>query len=101
MIRWVLPPSQVIGTLPRKCLRSIRNAGVSIGCHHPCTKPQRRRWTVTEVLTHNMLAHTNVIPLNKIAYDCPASSSWHDFLGLKCRDGGVGQSQVHLLGPVP
>lgn len=32
---------------------------------------------------------------------CPASSSWQDFLGFECRGGGVGQAQVHLLGPVP
>lgn len=29
---------------------------------------------------------------------CPASSNWQDFFGLKCRGGGVGQSQVHFLG---
>ncbi len=31
---------------------------------------------------------------------CPASRSWQDFVGLECRGGGVGQAQVHLLGPV-
>ncbi|GAA1551681.1 hypothetical protein GCM10009762_25690 [Dermacoccus barathri] len=35
------------------------------------------------------------------ASGCPASSSWQDFLGFECRGGGVGQAQVHLLGPVP
>ena len=35
------------------------------------------------------------------AAGCPASSSWQDFLGFECRGGGVGQAQVHLLGPVP
>lgn len=35
------------------------------------------------------------------ACGCPASSSWQDFLGFECRGGGVGQAQVHLLGPVP
>ena len=34
-------------------------------------------------------------------FACPASSSWQDFLGFECRGGGVGQAQVHLLGPVP
>ena len=34
-------------------------------------------------------------------HSCPASSSWQDFLGFECRGGGVGQAQVHLLGPVP
>ena len=34
-------------------------------------------------------------------WTCPASSSWQDFLGFECRGGGVGQAQVHLLGPVP
>ena len=36
-----------------------------------------------------------------VAELCPASSSWQDFLGFECRGGGVGQAQVHLLGPVP
>lgn len=36
-----------------------------------------------------------------VAAVCPASSSWQDFLGFECRGGGVGQAQVHLLGPVP
>ena len=37
----------------------------------------------------------------EIIMNCPASSSWQDFLGFECRGGGVGQAQVHLLGPVP
>lgn len=32
---------------------------------------------------------------------CPASRSWQDFRGLKCRDEWAGQAQVHLLWPVP
>lgn len=31
----------------------------------------------------------------------PASSSWQGFNGLKCRDGRVGETEVHLGGPVP
>ncbi len=44
------------------------------------------------------IAHGNVSAVTSL---CPASSSWQDFLGFECRGGGVGQAQVHLLGPVP
>ena len=44
----------------------------------------------------HLLRHHRGMPEN-----CPASSSWQDFLGFECRGGGVGQAQVHLLGPVP
>ena len=38
---------------------------------------------------------------NSIESVCPASSSWQDFFSFEVRDGGVGQAQVHLHGPVP
>ncbi|MER6929085.1 site-specific DNA-methyltransferase, partial [Kocuria palustris] len=61
-------------------------------------------------LARNLLTEDGVIfisiddneqPNLKAMCDCPASSSWQDFLGFECRGGGVGQAQVHLLGPVP
>src|SRR5699024_12404357 len=33
--------------------------------------------------------------------ECPASSSWQEFFSFEVGDGGIGQSQVHLRGPVP
>ena len=49
-------------------------------------------------------AGSTLATLDKVTaenFECPASSSWQDFLGFECRGGGVGQAQVHLLGPVP
>lgn len=45
--------------------------------------------------------HVTAVSRNPQETNCPASSSWQDFLGFECRGGGVGQAQVHLLGPVP
>jgi len=35
------------------------------------------------------------------ASECPGSGGWQGLGLLKCLDGGVGQAQVHLRGPVP
>ena len=32
---------------------------------------------------------------------CPASSSWQDFFSFEVGDGGVGQAEVDVEGPVP
>ena len=60
-----------------------------------------------EILGREVFVSRHVSPGTIWALDarrivtCPASSSWQDFLGFECRGGGVGQAQVHLLGPVP
>ena len=77
-------------------LASLR-LGVSGGSALPVELLRRFEATFDcEILEGYGLSETS-----PVACFCPASSSWQDFLGFECRGGGVGQAQVHLLGPVP